>query len=342
MKTAERARLPGEGSKARRVTLIRDLWSAATGFLPHKVTCYENADKGGVLYLRWRAGGNWKRRSLGVGLRDVKGRIRAEIKRMALAEADRQYAILSGTLAAGAAPASPLTIEQAWAVVSDPKTGLYPVPTRHADQVRRELAHAARIWGTGTPWAIIDRSRLRMLGRTRIDEIRASNAHRGLRGSIETVTRVLTVAAWLRDEGKIATDACLVPRKWKDDLREYWRQVTGGTVSPDPERPRHTLEEMRRLIEKAPEVDPRFALIMALGADLRLGQVRICRRSALSVEHKTLTVRSAGKKKGVVVELTSGQWASASERQPARHTGEVSGLRRARRDLNLSYERLRR
>jgi hypothetical protein len=46
---------------------------------------------------------------------------------------------------------------------------------------------------------------------------------------------------------------------------------------------------------------------MALGAELRLGQVIRCRRPDLSLEHATLTVRGKGHKKGAVEHLTAGQ-----------------------------------
>jgi integrase len=282
------------------------LWSDAVGLLPHRVTAYENAEKKNLVYLRWRADGNWKKRSLGVSLRDDRGRIRADVKRMVLSEAERQYELLSGKRSPDAARSAPLTVANAWTIVSDPATGLYPVRTEHAKQIARELNTAARIWGAQMAWDDVDRSRLRMLGRTRIDEIRARGKNGGLRGAIETVRSVLTAAAWLRDEQKIAHDACLAPRAWREELRTYFRQLAG--TSADPDRPRHTVAEMRRILRKAEEVDPRFGLLMALGAELRLGQVRRCRRSDISSDHRTLTVRSAGKKKGTVQELTPGQW----------------------------------
>ncbi len=37
------------------------LWSESVGFLPHKVTVYENAQKGrNLLYLKWRTDGKWQ------------------------------------------------------------------------------------------------------------------------------------------------------------------------------------------------------------------------------------------------------------------------------------------
>lgn len=57
-------------------------------------------------------------------------------------------------------------------------------------------------------------------------------------------------------------------------------------------------------------MDPRFDLLMAFGAELRLGQVARARRRDLSVERRAFTVHSRGKKRGTVVHLTRGQWAA--------------------------------
>lgn len=306
------------------------LWSETVGFIPNKIWVGERADKGGVLYTRRRAGGNWKWRSLGVTLRDERGRILPAVQRMAREEALRDYEVASGRRApdAAAAPAAPLAVGGAWAVLADPKTGLYPPRpdgshTPHAREVARALRDAARIWGADTPFAAIDRARIRMLGRTRVDELRAAeaaaaarqgrapDAQAGFRGAEVTVLRVLTAAAWLRDEGHLPADACLPPRKWRDDVRAYWSQAaapaTGLRREPEPKRPRYTHDEALALLAAAPKVDPRYALLVALGAELRLGQVVRCRRSDLSLEHATLAVRGVRGKRGTVVQLTAGQ-----------------------------------
>lgn len=286
-----------------------ELWQDRVGLSPHAVIVYENAEKGGTIYLRWRSGGNWKKRSLGASLRDERGRVKSELRRMALAEAERQYELLSGKRAPASATKAPLTLAATWPIISHAKTGLYPTLTPHAKEVAMALRDAGRILGDTTPWDLIDRARIRGLGRTRIDDLRAKKTT-GYRGAEVTLQRLFAIAAWLRDEGLIATDACLPPRKWRDDLRSYWQQVAGVAASPEPTRPRHTLPEMRRILEKAGSVDPRLELLLALGAELRLGQVLRARRSDLSVEHRTLTIRGARKKRGTVVELTAGQWAA--------------------------------
>lgn len=290
-------------------------WSHSVGLLPHKVTVYEHPEKAGVLYLRWRAGGNWKKRSLGVKLRDQRGRIRPEMRRLAESEAQRQYEILSGRRAEPTAPEErrALTIAGTWAVITDRLQGLYPEDTPHRREVRRELAHAARIWGAELPWAVIDRARLRMLGRTRVDELRSAG-RTGFRGAEITVARMIAVARWLRDEGHIPMDAGHPTKEWKQELRDYWTLVARATEgpaveAPHVERPRYTLEETRAILAVAHEVDPRFHLLLELGAGLRLGQVARARRSHLDLARGTFRVPSSGKKRGALLDLTAGQLA---------------------------------
>jgi integrase len=291
-----------------------EAWQETVGEGPWKVTAIERHWKGGALYLRWRerrddGRTDWRYRSLGRTLRTQNGRIIAEAARFALAEALKlSEALKSGTVIA-AKPVShdrPLTIAEGIAVAIDPERGKYPVDTMHRRETLRELQFAKRVWGQDTPWERIRRAELRQLWRKRILALRA-DGHEGLRGAEIAVQRVLAVAQWLRDEERIPAHACVAPRRWRDELRADWRVLAGEATDAEPHRPRHTLEEMRKILEVADQVDPRFGLMIALGAELRLGQVRRARRRDLDLERSTFVVRSAGKKRGVVVHLTEGQ-----------------------------------
>lgn len=282
----------------------RERWQDDAGISPHKVWVGERPDKGHVLYLRWRAGGNWKWRSLGVTLRDERGRVKPAVREMALQAAQQQYRILSGEIAPKAKRAL-LTIGETWAVITHPGTGLYPQDTQHRKEVGRALRDAGRILGDHTPWATLERAHFRMLARQKVDELVAKGKP-GFRGAEIVIQRLNTIAAWLREEGHIPLEAAHAGRKWKADLKSYVAAKHGGRL-PAPARPRHSLAEMRAILKAAPAVDPRFALMMALGAELRLGQVARCRRADLNTEHWALTVTGSGKKKGTVVLLTKGQ-----------------------------------
>jgi integrase len=105
-------------------------------------------------------------------------------------------------------------------------------------------------WGADTAWADIKRADLRKLWRRRILQLRAEKAD-GLRGAEITIQRVNAVAAWLRDEELIPAGACVAPRQWKTELRADWLELSKERALPDPKRPRHTLDEMRRILAKA-------------------------------------------------------------------------------------------
>jgi integrase len=283
------------------------VWEAAVGFLPHKVTAYEEPARKLVVYLRWRHAGNWKKLSLRRGVRTPRGRLDPSAVKWALEQAATQYArLVAGVPEAERAPRAPLTIRQGLDAVTDARTGKYAADTPHRREVVRELLRAIEVWGADAAWVDLKRADLRTLWRWRIEQLRAASED-GLRGAEVTVQRVNAVAAWLRDEELIPAGACVAPRTWKAQLRTDWLELSGERAVPDPKRPRHTLDEMRRILAVADQVDPRFALVMALGAELRIGQVLRCRRTDLDLEHATVTVMGRGHKGGAVVKLTAGQ-----------------------------------
>jgi integrase len=285
----------------------REPWEEAVGFLPWKVTVYEEPTRNWTLYLRWRQDGNWRKKSLQRPLRTPRGKIDLETKRWALTEAQDQYnALVRGVREEAEEAAPPMSIAEGLKAVTNPKEGKYPTDTMHRREVEREMKRAIAEWGANTPWESIKRKDIRRLWRRRIHELRAEG-NEGLRGAEVTMQRVFAVASWLRNEESIAAGACASWKTWKDELRTDWIELTGARALPDVSRPRHTLEEMRKIMAVAGQVDPRLELALALGAELRIGQVIRSRRSDLNLEHKTFTVRGKGKKKGEVVMLTDGQ-----------------------------------
>lgn len=288
------------------------LWSHDVGEIPHKVTVYEEPQRNRTLYLRWRADGNWRRKSLRRALpRLANGRPDGDVVAWAMRQADAHYQSLrDGTTS----PTEqrllrPLTIAEGLVRVLDPATGRYPVPSANRREVESAIHFAATVWGKDRAWDTIRRADLRNLWRRRIRDLR-DRGEIGHRGAEITVARVLTVAAWLRAEELVAPGACVASREWKTELRSDWRALAGETRDPEPRRPRHTVTQMVSLLGRAWDVDPRFGLLLALGAELRLGQVVRCRRSDLDLETKTLNVPSSGKKRGVIQKLTPGQLAS--------------------------------
>lgn len=294
------------------MTPSRELWEKSVGFLPHKVTVYEEPARHGTLYLRWRAGGNWRKKSLRRPLRTPRGKIDLETQQWALRQAEAQYArLVAGVPTEDRAPTAPLAIAEGLAAAIAADTGKYPTDTPHRREVVRELERAALHWGADTPWASIKRKDLRKLWRARILELRALRTEErpvdGLRGAEITMQRVLAVAAWLRDEEMIPAGACEAGRNWKQELRADWLELTKERALPQPKRPRHTLEEMRKIMAVAGRVDPRLELALTMGAELRLGQVIRARRTDYDRAHRTFTVGGKGHKRGELVKLTDGQ-----------------------------------
>ncbi len=269
---------------------------------------FELPDRDWVLYLKWtdRAG---KRRheSLGKVLRTADGKIVRDVERWAKAQATAKNEALIRT-AGGETEALdiPLTIGEAKARVTDKEKGKYPHKSQHRRETEKSLDFACAVWGGDRAWNTIRRADIRQLGRARIDEL-LGRKQIGLRGSELTVQRVLTVAQWLRDEELIDEDAAVASKGWKAELRTYWLEASKKPELATPSRPRHTIDELRRILKAAWDVDPRFGLMLEIGAEQRLGQVARVHRSGVDIEKGTVRIPTRGKKKGAVIKLTAGQ-----------------------------------
>lgn len=323
-------------------------WSESVGSLPHKVTVFENLTRQGVLYLRWRRSGNWKYESLATAaidagfkngtLYDDDGEFRHRLVGRALAkkqawakeQAEGKFArIKAGLPDRERQLEAPLTLGETWPILIEPDTGLYPSKTQHRNEVERSLNDAKRILGADMPWAGIRSEHLVKLARTRIRELQ-KKGNAGLRSAEIIIARMVAIATWLRDAKKIPTDACIVPSDWKTKLRKDWQTVTKSERLPAPSRPRHTRDEVLKLLAASWLADPRLGLLLALGAELRGGQVVRGKRSDLDLERNRHRVYGSGKKKGTVIKLTKGQRA-AVDRALHPETGYL-------RELEAAYQ----
>lgn len=312
---------PRPAAPAGRVAPDDGWWEEPLSLPPRKGYVYERSDREGALHVReWQPEkGAWRKASLKGSLFDdldrrLTGRALAERKQWARVEARRilqQWdAAASGEPeSAAAARARRLTLGETRAVITAPDTGKYPADSHHRREVLRALDYAVSVWGPDREWSGIGKADLRQLGRRRVEQLRAAE-EAGYRGAEITVARVLAIAAWLRDEGLIDERACLAPTHWKRELHAFWQEKAGGRAYV-PERPRYTLEESRAVLAAAPAIDPRLGLLLAVGAELRAGQVERCRRTDLACDEAgrpwRLTVPGRGKKGGAVVEFTDGQ-----------------------------------
>lgn len=294
-------------------------WEYTVGMLPHRVVAYEDTARKGVIYLRWRIAGDWKRKSLGFRfVRDRKGRIPKAEEDKARRAADEQYAKLASGGHVPAAPTMPLTIAEGWTLATDAERGRWTSDTMHRREMRRATDRAKSVWGASTAWNAIDRGEVRRLWRAELKRVRAKG-HDGARSAEIVITRVMTLAAWLREEGKILPTAC-VP--WKAMRSEMLTDV--GAV--EVHRPRYTIDEYRRMLAAAWQVDERFGFLLAIGAEYRLGQVVRVRRVHIDPLAGTVQIVGAGKKRGAVIQLT-GQQIAAMQRVLA--DGYLAGLETA-------------
>lgn len=276
-----------------------DAWIYVVGMLPHKVVAYEDTARKGVVYLRWRVAGDWVRRSLGFTLRDAKGKVSKDAEKRARRAADEHYGRLIAGGAMPAAPAHELTIAEGWSLAIDDERGKWRKDTAHRREMARALDRAKATWGARTAWNAIDRGEMRRLWRAELKRVRATGRD-GVRSAEIVMARVVAVANWLREEGKISGTACLpwggMKAEMADDFGSY-----------AVKRLRYSADEYRAILAAAPLVDVRWALLLTLGAEYRLGQVSRSLRSQLDPDKGTLMIRGAGKKRGTLVVLTADQ-----------------------------------
>lgn len=269
-------------------------WSEIVGARPVRVIAEERLDCGGRVYLRWREHGYWRAVATDVLVRTREGRLIQSRIKEALALAKRR----SEELALGLAPTdrrTPLTILDGLQLAIDPHRGKYPVDSMHRREVIRELERVAAILPNGMTFNALRPADLREVYRKRAAALHAAG-HVGRRGAEITVSRLLAVAEWLRGEGLVDAVACRPPKDWKKTLGEEVTQA-------GPHRPRYTLDELRRILREARQVDPRFALMTHLGIGLRLGQVARVRRRHVDLEARSLRVPGRGHKGGAIVAL---------------------------------------
>jgi hypothetical protein len=287
---------------------VNERWSWSIGERGNRVRVYERADKDDVLHLYFFEDGRQRQESLKRKLRTARGSIDRQVERWAREQCTAKHDILVAR-AMGIAPSAlppptrqAMTVSEAIREVQDADRGLYPHDTPHRREVLAALEYAKNLWGGTRTWNTLGRDDLRQLGRRRIREL-VRQGHKGVRGAEVTVSRVLAVAAWLRDEGKIHDTACLPPRRWKAELATFWKDEVRSPTNYKPARPRHTAHELRAIVDHSWHVDPRFGLMSELGFSLRLGQVRLSRRSDVDLLAGTFTVHGDGKKEGAVIQL---------------------------------------
>lgn len=285
------------------------------------VTVFANPHRGEMLTLRWGKGAERRMESLGTRMTySRRGKPDPTLEAWAkLRAAEKSVALANGTTAVEVTPAptsrpgadpGTFTIGMTWPAISHPETGKYPHKTEFRDEVERALLFAGQVWGPATPWSAIDDDSWQTLMVRRLKALLAEG-RQGIRGTQVTMSRLITVTRWLRKKKLIPHDAGHAPDDWKADLVKFWKGETKSKRDPVVSRPRHTPEEITKIVAAAHTVDPRFGLLCELAVEYRLGQAVRSMRSDLDLEAGTFTIHGAGTKQGEVVLLTAGQLAAA-------------------------------
>lgn len=246
------------------------------------------------------------------------------------------------------ASAAGLRIREAAALICDKHTGKYAHASSFRDELLRSLKTAEECWGADTPWSKIERSHWTMLARRRLEQLLAKGC-KATRAAEITVSRIITVVRWLRDENHIGRTDAEWPSSWKADVTKHWCGETGSARAPLPERPRYTLDELQAILAKT-DFDPRFFLCIHLAIGLRPGQVARVLRSDLELppvdwdapneasDYGVMHVAGAGKKGGVTTDLTRSQRRAIDDALTADGylaTVEAERLSGARKDYPL-------
>lgn len=277
------------------------------GVAPYVVRVVERAGKWrGMVYLQW-----WKPGKKNHGWQSLRfrleGRSAQEVQTLvtqAQAAAQRKYEELSGQRAPERPQAKRiLTIADAWALITDPSTGKYPKDSRYRRQLADALALAARVLGEDFAWTTLDKAALRRVVRRQAD-LTMRRGGTGFRPAQIMGTRLLTIATLLRDEGFLP-DTFYPPggKAWHAELKTYVEQSHNRQL-PETRRPRYAEAEIDRLHAVAPQVDPRFALMLEVGELLRPEQVGRTWRSQLTAGLDRLRIEGRGKKRGQVMLLS--------------------------------------
>lgn len=286
-------------------------WSFGVGENPDRVEVFEDLRRGGVVYLHWRvpgAGGQRRDvlRSMRLTVRDARGRVIAERAEQAKARAREKYQELLGVTTLTSVGVRAISISQGKALAFDPHRGKWPKDKAYRREVARAVANACAVWGPDRTWASLKKSDFRELWRKLFTRYRA-NGVQGFRATEVTLARLMTLAAWLREEDHIPPVAWLPWKSWRQQVVEDLEEV--GEVARVVARPRYTIEELRALLRTAKDVDPRWELLLTLGVGLRLGQVVRAMRNCVELDSGLFDLRKLGRKHklGAARLLTDGQ-----------------------------------
>lgn len=294
------------------------VWQYQKGEYSSTVTAVERTDRGRTIEVRWWVPSLKRvhRRSLGFSIRDENGVIVREVEQ----EAVRQTQAIYDSLMAGRSPLEaprneqgPLTLQEGFDLATTVPSGLYVVESPHLRDMRRAARDVVAIIGRtarGEPriWDALNNAAARELWLGLAKRYKAKELG-GPAWTERCLVALIQVSQWLVAEERISR-GLVMKKQWREQFRREWEQFTGERITKST--PRHSEEEIRRIFAALdhPDVDPRVALALELGAEARLGQVRRLMRSDVDLSEigafklGRVVVHGSGKKLGVVRDLT--------------------------------------
>lgn len=314
-------------------------WGMKYGHSAPRVTLFEREDRGKknqpALYARWYVRGkrNGPYRVQRVAtIRDENGAIDMDRRQDAEREAKRIWqAVQDGTPPSeifseqeddeDEEEAGPLTLRRGFDRALDPEEGIYQASSDddpHFRNRKRHARYACDILGEDRRFDELVPAVVQSVW-TRMAEANARRGSFGYRVAEQTVGFLYRTQKWLVNNGYLSSEeAANRMEGWRQQLEKDWERVT--EEDPSPDRPAYGEGEMELLMHAvegrdedgswAYDLDPRFRLLMMLGAGQRTGMVAGAPRKWLHLDDSgahdagRLKVPSRGKKTGVTIDLT--------------------------------------
>jgi hypothetical protein len=243
-------------------------YSEQRGEKPFRVTLLERRDKGLTVWIRWWVGGKPKYRMTKTRtIRDARGRMSKRAIENAQQEADAQIAELKGELPPNSmGNTGPLTLGEGLGEAFSDR-GCYPhnpLTDSWTKDARRYANDAVRVLGgEDMLFEEISPGMIRSVWR------KLEREGAGLTKAIKTLMVFFRITGWL--EGEHPEQRFPRPPKgWRGEAKGYFRKQGHST---EPHQPRYRPEEIRKLFEHLGDADPRLALALVIGVELRGGQV---------------------------------------------------------------------
>jgi hypothetical protein len=293
------------------------------------LTIYERADRDGKLYLKWSEGDSHRRPSLKppegeepIGsVRNEQGEIDPDLVGKVRKQALSQYRKARAgdpTATPSKKDSGPLTLRAGRDEVLRIPGGKYPTKTQDYGDMRRALDRVCEILGDDFLWRDLRPKHYTHIWRTFARRKQEDEDALGWRMAELTCGKLQTASRWLHEQ-ELIDRAATTPSRWHEQLKSEWQEILDLRKEPEPERPRHTEDEVRRLHGHLDEADPRLRLGFGLGAEYRMGQAVRSNRSDLDLSeeagsgHGTFRIHGSKRKEGELVFLTPGQRAIVDE-----------------------------